>query len=260
MAGYGWSGSTLLERLLAAHPAIMACGEIHNFRKDFAIREQCSCGKIVDACPLWGSAYRAGKDLTDVELIKHLQAAAPPGTHYLTDASKTTYGTATRPWRLRSTFDLFLLHLVRNGEHCLNSNLHRKYANASPWKRRWKASLQGLHWTMAHLSALRFGRQHPHRYHKIHYEHLMENPKDALQSVLQWLELEPTLLLDILEKNANIPLGHQLSGNAIRFQENLQIDPSIRRPIRLREAEVRTFRFTAGPMMRYLGYGEDRNH
>ena len=57
IGGYGHSGSTLLEYLMAGSPAVLACGEVVSSicERDSKKKEKiCSCGRAADMCPVWG--------------------------------------------------------------------------------------------------------------------------------------------------------------------------------------------------------------
>ena len=55
----GHSGSTLLEKLLATSPQVMALGEISHFSTYFDESEKaCSCGRRVRECQFWNSVVR----------------------------------------------------------------------------------------------------------------------------------------------------------------------------------------------------------
>lgn len=54
IAGYGRSGSTLLEKLLHCQPAVCATGELANFFKLYGSSTSlCSCGETTLHCPVW---------------------------------------------------------------------------------------------------------------------------------------------------------------------------------------------------------------
>lgn len=56
ITGSGHSGSTLLDRLLGAHPDISALGEIHRYSLGlhrFEMPFRCDCGETVLDCPFW---------------------------------------------------------------------------------------------------------------------------------------------------------------------------------------------------------------
>jgi len=59
IGGEGRSGSTVLERLLAAHSDTCAVGELKNlFERGVAGNELCGCGKLVVECDLWSEVGR----------------------------------------------------------------------------------------------------------------------------------------------------------------------------------------------------------
>jgi hypothetical protein len=54
IGGYGHSGSTLLEYLLAASPKVVACGEVASVLRERRRKGKCTCGREVRLCPVWG--------------------------------------------------------------------------------------------------------------------------------------------------------------------------------------------------------------
>jgi len=73
IAGYGRSGSTLLERILSSHEKLFGTGELWRLhgmldRCDWT----CSCGKKVDKCEFWGEIFAnlASLDITSGEWQK----------------------------------------------------------------------------------------------------------------------------------------------------------------------------------------------
>lgn len=56
--GYARSGSTLLDRLLGAHPQMVSTGELNNYQKWGLLDDQyCSCGTPVSICPFWANVH-----------------------------------------------------------------------------------------------------------------------------------------------------------------------------------------------------------
>ena len=45
IGGYGHSGSTLLEYLLAASPEVIACGEVASVLREGGRKAKCTCGE-----------------------------------------------------------------------------------------------------------------------------------------------------------------------------------------------------------------------
>ena len=59
IAGYGRSGTTLLDIALGQHPAVAGAGEIATLsRHVWSHNEYCSCGQPASDCPLWGAIVR----------------------------------------------------------------------------------------------------------------------------------------------------------------------------------------------------------
>ena len=54
IGGYGHSGSTLLEYLLAASPEVIACGEVASVRRERGRKAKCTCRRDIKDCPVWG--------------------------------------------------------------------------------------------------------------------------------------------------------------------------------------------------------------
>ena len=57
IGGYGHSGSTLLEYLLAASPETVACGEVASVLRDRDRKGNCTCGRSINECPVWGRPF-----------------------------------------------------------------------------------------------------------------------------------------------------------------------------------------------------------
>src|SRR3546814_8262782 len=84
VAGYGRSGTTLLDIALGEHPAIMGAGEVTTLARHVWDRgEYCACGARVRDCPQWNAIvtrwtqgepdgflarYRRGQDGTEASL------------------------------------------------------------------------------------------------------------------------------------------------------------------------------------------------
>jgi hypothetical protein len=63
IGGWGRSGSTLVERLLAEMPDVVGAGEVtHLWQRALADNQPCACGAAFDACPFWISVGKAAFD------------------------------------------------------------------------------------------------------------------------------------------------------------------------------------------------------
>jgi UDP-N-acetylglucosamine transferase subunit ALG13 len=79
LGGFGRSGSTLLERILAEVPGVTALGEpVHLWERGLRDDERCGCGEPFSRCPHWqavGQAAFGGWDQLDVDHVLALKAS-----------------------------------------------------------------------------------------------------------------------------------------------------------------------------------------
>lgn len=79
LGGFGRSGSTLLERMLAEVPGVTAIGEsVHLWERGLRDDERCGCGEPFSRCPHWqavGQVAFGGWDTLDVDQVLALKSA-----------------------------------------------------------------------------------------------------------------------------------------------------------------------------------------
>lgn len=154
IAGYGRSGSTLLERLLQCQPFVHACGEMTNFFRIYGSdSSRCSCGQSLENCKFWGGVaqeflqqdfsiqkfpnysriqkkreahWSHGGSLIPIRhhnsyinIMKPFFEALARHSHenqILIDSSKTAYSTPYRPIAISQLdkFNVRVIHLVRD--------------------------------------------------------------------------------------------------------------------------------------------------
>src|SRR5215468_9937032 len=91
IGGYGHSGSTLLEYLLAASPMVIACGEVASVLRERGRKGKCTCGRKVKLCPVWGPFLTSTETLDGMthEGLSRALIARDGGAHaVLVDSSK----------------------------------------------------------------------------------------------------------------------------------------------------------------------------
>lgn len=73
VVGYGRSGSTVLDTVLAAHPRVQGVGELTNLvRSGWVNRELCACGEPGDHCEFWSAVRDTWERLVpDLDLEAH---------------------------------------------------------------------------------------------------------------------------------------------------------------------------------------------
>lgn len=254
IAGYGRSGSTLLERLLCAHPGVVGMGEIAYLgdggEADAFIRE-------VRDSPKWTAVFaQLERSPGALEYLKRRQKARESlctgwlywlGGHkqysrhvksifdavratqgdqvrFLIDSSKTARDRFFRPLLLAGIdgVDLKVIHLLRDPRGCLFSTLRGSNKLLERGQRR-RAPLAGLRacvgWCLANASALLFALRHGRgRYLQLSYDELVENPAAALDRVGAFLHVDYTQVQRRLAAGEPIPPADQFAGNRLRRQ------------------------------------------
>ncbi len=85
VGGLGRSGSTLLELLLAASPAVCPVGEVvHLWERGLLANERCGCGELFAECPFWEKVGRVafgGWDQIDPAKVLALKSAVDRTRH-----------------------------------------------------------------------------------------------------------------------------------------------------------------------------------
>lgn len=162
IAGYGRSGSTLLDVIFGSHAQIIGVGEL---AKIFECIDEptstCSCGENVFNCSFWGGITKhllSSKNAKQTNQDGTIQKACEEWTNFsllfnvkkkkydryktlitnlfdyifkisdkefIVDSSKNAYTSAWRPLALKKIcgYDVKMIHLIRNGKGVINSKI-----------------------------------------------------------------------------------------------------------------------------------------
>ena len=203
IAGTSHSGSTLLDLMLNAHPAIFASGELLKLNRQLKVKDArkgthapCSCGApSLWECRFWSAVDRrtrdtSGKSLVDLDMLDYrdLDGASAPnevvfkavsevsGKGFVVDSSKLP-GRLSYLMRLKD-LEIYPVHLVREPKGQINSVV-RKHGGFLKHIFRYE---------LIHEQIRRALKSVPHGV--VHYQDLVRDPKAALQSILQPLGLD----------------------------------------------------------------------
>jgi hypothetical protein len=223
IGGYGRSGSTLLEYLLASHPSVVACGEVERHLRSFGRKTRCTCGLQITKCPIW-SAFQHTKrnrrawdhERLSLALLEHVKGQYT----VMVDSSKTAWGAARIPFQLWRHLgeDFLLAHIVRDPRGVCWSRMR------TPWKPEKSSREFGptasclrtaVGWVAANLACEAFGWLHPRNYLRVRYEDLIHAPRKTIATVLERVSLTAPPDFSAGEATDN---RHQLYGNAMRFR------------------------------------------
>ena len=225
IAGTSHSGSTLLDLMLNAHPAIFSAGEVLKLNRQLEIshpRKQtyspCSCGApSLWQCPVWSrvdarTRETAGRSLTDLDMLDYgeTDAAKAPnaivlkaiadvtGKSFVVDSSKL-------PKRLSylmrlKELDVYPVHIVRDPKGQINS-VTRKHGGFLKHIFRYE---------LIHEQIRRALKSVPHSV--VHYEDLVRDPGDVAEHLA-------AAGARIRSSPACLGRGreHEVAGNHVRF-------------------------------------------
>jgi hypothetical protein len=224
IGGYGRSGSTLLEYLLTASPAVVATGEVARHFQRFGQIKTCTCGRLGEDCPVWEAFQdRSGKlkgwddhETLTLAMLAHLSDQYA----VMVDASKTAWGSFLMPFRLRQRLgsDFLLVHLVRDPRAVCWSTIRTSQRHqdtgllSAPVVRCLRTAIG---WTVANVACEIFGWRYRENYVRVHYEDLARSPREVLRSILARVAVEAPASLERAESLDN---RHQLYGNSMRFK------------------------------------------
>jgi hypothetical protein len=225
IAGAAHSGSTLLDMMLNAHPAIMSVGEVLNLNrvrhssKTGKVKEtKCSCGAVgLLQCAFWSSVntrikQTGGTTITRLDLNEHLTANSllfhaisdVSGKKFVVDSSKVP--NRLQHLLLQEELKVYPIHLVRKPAGQIASVI-KKHGLAKSI----------LYYEVVHARVRQMLKSVPHSL--VRYEDLVNDPKRTLQSILEPLGLEfDTRQLAWAEQEK-----HSFAGNHARFQSKSEL-------------------------------------
>jgi hypothetical protein len=256
IAGYGRSGSTLLERILSSNDHLFGLGEVKFLFNSLINNESyCSCGEKISDCDYWNKVIKK-TSLKDTNYLQELEALrkkneflhsiifsnnkeyikildvlykniiefAPAETKYVIDSSKTARDSFFRPFILSKNFNVKVIHLVRDGRGCMWSNIkgsNRKMEKGLDPKLEFPSLRSAISWSLANLSPHVFQYKHNNNYIRVKYEDFVKNPESSLNEIAEYLDVDLSEQVNILKKQKEIPLGHQLAGNRLRKKKKI---------------------------------------
>ena len=256
IAGYGRSGSTLLERILSSNDQLFGLGEVKFLFNSLLNNESyCSCGEKVSDCDYWYKIIEE-MDLKNINYLHELEDLrrkneylhsivfnneeeyneilnnlyqniikhTPSETKYVIDSSKTSRDSFFRPFLLSKNFNVKVIHLVRDGRGCMWSNIkgsNRKMEKGLDPKLKFPSLRTSISWSLANLSPHIFQYKHNNNYIRIKYEDFVKNPENSLNRIAKYIDIDLSEQINMLKKQKEIPLGHQLAGNRLRKKKKI---------------------------------------
>ena len=261
IAGYGRSGSTLLERIVSTHPNVVGLGEIA-YLADTKLAD--FYWDAAEGIPLWDKAAEELRFQPDElakrakiqkqhesrltgwfywlfrtptakylehtsEVLEAIHKAAPAGTTWLIDSSKTARDRFFRPFMFRrlTNVNTCMIHLVRDPRGSVQSV--RRGSNAAMERgepRHFRfAFLRSVYgWTMSNLAGVLYRALYgPENYVRLRYEELASDPVTCLKRLEPVLGVDFTATAALIQAAKPLPAGAQFAGNRMRLESVIKL-------------------------------------
>jgi hypothetical protein len=218
IGGYGHSGSTLLEYLLAASPETVACGEVASVVRDRDRKAKCTCRRRINECPVWRPLFISPETLDNMthEALSLALIEQDRDAHaILIDSTKTAWRSTAVPFRLARKLgaDFTLLHLVRDPRAVAWSGVKKAGRRGARPLLALRSASAAAGWWIANLACELFGWKYPDRYMRLRYEDLARSPGQEMRGLFAKLVAGSNWTAEGLGTNDN---RHQLYGNRMR--------------------------------------------
>ena len=149
-----------------------------------------------------------------------------------------------------------IVHIIRDGRDVALSYVKQGWAYPLPWDRHEHLSVAGLFWEWIVSKGREFGRKLGRDYYELHYEDLVENPREALRQVGAFVEQE----LDY-DRIQQVGIGSVSKPNS-SFTSELGggIHPVRRWAEKMTPEQLATFESLTGGFLQELGYPLSSGH
>jgi hypothetical protein len=278
----GSSGTTLLDLLLANHSDIQSLGEVISFDEWWSNDLRCSCSQKMSECPFWLAIVNQLEEKGPFRLEGVIRSFLANGTPLLSCwSSKKANAYAQRTYSLFSVvkditgkefildsskslgrlkmlilsgvFDIYVLHLVRNGKAYVASNLEPKDRPSFEDGRKTKVLpvyKSSLRWFLCNYSLDRIAAKWKLQYKRINYEQLVLDTAAVVNSVCSFLDIAFSDSL-LTPRTDDI---HNISGSRWRYREDVAVRNDYVNSQQLTGINRLIFKTIAGKMNKRYGY------
>ena len=290
----GKSGSTLLDKALGSHNKCFSMGEISNFEEEVAKEKTlCGCGQWLKDCNFWNTVKKEIKSHKKIGSIEEFNIRPERKTGIISKLlglifeNKTPYGNTKLLFDiitkisqrdiiidsskslgralklgnyLKKDYQVYYIHLIRNGKAVLNSDKKKYYHAILPdgtketifldkeidpiqyiktWKQINHRAIFILKWFIK-----------PQKRYFLKYEDFIEDPKLYLKDICRILNIDFELEMSNLDNDHN----HILGGNASRVTANKIETKADNTYVNLTQEDLEQFERIAGRLNKKLGY------
>jgi len=294
IAGWGRSGTTIVDNILGAYDGVFSAGELYYlWARGLIERRQCGCGETLVACPVWRDvlsiAYRdappAPREFYDLQRrtirvrgtrrlsrgnlrpdalryrdeVARIYAAlgTVTGADVIVDSSKTPAGAAV----LTQCADVepYLLHMIRDPRAVAHSwsRPTRQPDLAVPRDMpRHGAATSTTTWVAWNLLVEDLARNgYAGRSHRLRYEDFVADPQACMTDVLELVDVPATGSPFVDRSSVQLAANHTVGGNPGRFRTGtIAITPDNRWHSEQSRGRRTVSTAIALPLLRRYGY------
>jgi hypothetical protein len=290
IAGWGRSGSTLLNNILGQLDNFVAVGELrYVWDRGVQNNQRCGCGEGFRQCAFWSRVFREAfggfEGVSSVEMVAlreqfdHARKILQVGNinsagleRYRNSLVKLYKGVATvsaatvvvdssktpahgRILQDSSDLELHVVHLVRDPRAVAYSWQRKKPTAEGSFMTQFSSTRSALLWNGMNTATEMLRRRHPERYLRIRYEDLVTAPRETLESVTKLVGADTTQIPASPDGRLRLDPVHVFSGNPSGFDFgtiNLRADNEWREKLALKDWLIVTT--LTAPLLRRYGY------
>jgi hypothetical protein len=256
IAGWGRSGTTIVDNILNSYDSVFSTGELYYlWRRGLAQGRKCGCELPVTRCRLWQEILRCayGDAQPDPKRMIGLQRqvarvrstpglignplsaeadeyrrtltrmyhaiAEVTGAGLIVDSSKVPSGAALLP-QMRGV-QPYLLHMVRDPRAVTHSwmRLTEQPDRGKPAvMQQHQPTESTMHWLVWNAFSERLARAYPQRYRRLRYEDFAGQPRQTIEDLLDFTGMEPASGPFLDATTVRLEPNHTVSGNPSRFR------------------------------------------
>lgn len=261
VAGWGRSGTTILDNVLSSYGPVFSVGELHYlWRRGLAAGRRCGCGARIPKCPLWRKVLRAAygddppdprrtADLQDrVARVRHTRRLAAgartpetvayqdlvarlyravaevTGAELVVDSSKLPSGAAVLAGM--PGVEPYLVHVVRDPRAVAYSWMRPTLQLDRPKPRLMQqhgAVESTTRWLTWNWLTEGVARAYPGRYRRLRYESFAADPQATAEELLRFTGVVPDGGPFRDRRTVELAGNHTVSGNPGRFRTGLVV-------------------------------------
>jgi hypothetical protein len=292
IAGWGRSGTTIVDNIFNSYKNVFSTGELfYLWHRGLMIGRKCGCGRRFTECAVWGNVLDTafGDKLPDPAHVMQLQKrtirvrhtqhlaegdlsaeaaeylaiytklyhaiAEVTGAELIVDSSKVPSGAALLT-RMPGTVP-YLLHMIRDPRAVTHSWMR---AAPPPEKRNGSTVVQSpttstMHWLIRNGITERLTRVFPNRHARLRYEDFAARPQATIERVLAMAGVAACDGPFVDANTVRLEPNHTIAGNPSRFRNG---DIAVKPDNRWREEQQFGPRLTttalAWPFLHRYGY------